>query len=94
MEAGRRKIICSTNVAESSVTEGEFLAAIEIDNRGNESAPLVRVASTVKPDWLLDLFPERIEAREEMSWNRKSERVEQVNSTTCLTSPFASLPTG
>ncbi len=70
----------SAKLDRGSLANSDFLVAIEIDDRSNQSAPFVRIASTVKPDWLLDLFPDRIEAREEMSWNRESERVEQVNS--------------
>ncbi len=63
-----------------SAAQGEFLVAIEVDDRSNDSAPLVRFAGAIEPDWLLDLFPARIEAREELSWNPEGERVEQVNS--------------
>ena len=41
--------------------------------------PLVRFASAIEPDWLLDLFPNAIETREELAWNREGERVEQRN---------------
>jgi ATP-dependent helicase HrpB len=58
---------------------GEFLVAIEIDGRSDQPMPLVRIASPIEPDWLLDFFPDRIEAVEELAWNREAERVEQVN---------------
>ena len=35
--------------------------------------------SAIEPDWLLDLFPNSIETREELAWNREAERVEQRN---------------
>ncbi|HEY1950562.1 MAG TPA: ATP-dependent helicase C-terminal domain-containing protein [Bryobacteraceae bacterium] len=59
---------------------GEFMVALEIDGRSDQPMPLVRIASAIEPDWLLDFFPERVEAREELAWNREAERVEQVNS--------------
>jgi ATP-dependent helicase HrpB len=59
---------------------GEFMVALEVDGRSDQPMPLVRIASPIEPDWLLDFFPERIEAREELAWNREAERVEQVNS--------------
>ncbi len=62
----------------ASAVRNEFLVALEVDERGNDRA-LVRIASPIQPDWLLDLFPSRISVSEEMSWNRKAERVEQVN---------------
>jgi ATP-dependent helicase HrpB len=40
----------------------------------------VRLASRFEPDWILDLFPERVSAQETIRWNRESERVEQLNS--------------
>jgi ATP-dependent helicase HrpB len=56
------------------------MVALEVDGRSDQPMPLVRIASPIEPDWLLDFFPERIEAREELAWNREAERVEQVNS--------------
>ena len=38
--------------------------------------PLVRIASAVEPEWLLDLFPERVREVAELEWNRAAERVE------------------
>ncbi|MBV8551175.1 MAG: ATP-dependent helicase HrpB [Acidobacteriaceae bacterium] len=70
----------SAKLDRASHVHGNFLAAIEIDDRSAQSAPLVRLAAPIEPDWLLDLFPERVSAREEMVWNRESERVEQLNS--------------
>lgn len=64
---------------QSLVTSG-YLVAIETEDRTNQEMPRVRIASPVEPDWLLDLFPERITAVEEIVWNRESERVDQVNS--------------
>ncbi len=62
-----------------SLVKTEFLVAIEISGTDNQSVPLVRFASAIEPDWLLDLYPERIAAEEDLVWNRESERVEQVN---------------
>jgi ATP-dependent helicase HrpB len=59
---------------------GEFLVALDIEERSDRSTPLVRLASRFKPEWILDLFPERVRAEETLRWNRDGERVEQVNS--------------
>ncbi len=40
---------------------------------------MVRIASALEPDWLLEKFPDSIETREELTWNREAERVEQRN---------------
>jgi ATP-dependent helicase HrpB len=37
----------------------------------------VRLAVAIEPDWLLDAFPDRVTARDEVFWNREAERVEQ-----------------
>jgi ATP-dependent helicase HrpB len=63
-----------------SHVHSEFLVAIEVDDRSDRTTPLIRVASPIEADWLLDLFPNRIVTREEVAWNREAERVEQVNS--------------
>jgi ATP-dependent helicase HrpB len=61
-----------------SFVHSEFIVAIEVDERDGQT-PLVRFASAIEPDWLLDLFPNAIETREELAWNREGERVEQRN---------------
>ncbi len=70
----------SARLEGNSGAAGEFLVALEIDDRSGQSAPLVRIASHVEPDWLLELFPDEVQPCEEMVWNREAERVEQVNS--------------
>jgi ATP-dependent helicase HrpB len=69
----------SAKLARSSLVHSEFLVAVEIDDRSDRTAPLVRIASSIEPDWLLDFFPDRIKASEEILWNREAERIEQVN---------------
>jgi ATP-dependent helicase HrpB len=63
----------------STVREGAYLVAIDIEDRKERGLPLVRLASSIEPDWLLDLFPERIQERSGVEWNRTGERVESVN---------------
>lgn len=58
----------------------EFLIALEIGDRSDQSNALVRIAAAIEPDWLLDAFPDAIETKEELIWNRDAERVEQRNS--------------
>ena len=40
---------------------------------------LVRLASAIEPDWLLDLFPDHITETTELTWNTQAERVEGVS---------------
>ncbi len=53
----------------------DFLVAIDVEERRERGLPLVRLASPVEPEWLLDQATERIA----LEWNRAAERVEQVS---------------
>jgi ATP-dependent helicase HrpB len=70
----------SAQIDRDSATQGEFLVALDVDERSDRSVPLVRLTSSYQPDWILDLFPERVSAEETIAWNRQGERVEQINS--------------
>jgi len=63
----------------STVTTEEFLVAVEAEDRRDRKAPLVRIASGIRPEWLLDLFPERVRETRQVEWNRAAERVESVS---------------
>ncbi len=63
----------------STVRDCPLLVAVEAEDRPDQGGPLVRLASGVEPEWLLDLFPERIRERRETVWNRTAERVEGVS---------------
>jgi ATP-dependent helicase HrpB len=59
-------------------TDG-FQVAIDAEERSGQTAPIVRLSCRVDPDWLFDLFPERIKERNQAVWNRSGERVESVS---------------
>jgi ATP-dependent helicase HrpB len=63
----------------STVTANQFLVAVEAEDRREQKAPLVRIASGIEPEWLLDLFPERVRETALVEWNRAAERVEAVS---------------
>jgi ATP-dependent helicase HrpB len=63
----------------STVTANEFLVAVEAEDRRDQKTPLVRIASGIEPEWLLDLFPERVRETALVEWNRSAERVESVS---------------
>jgi len=68
----------SAQLARDSALAGSpLIVAVEIEERRDSGAPLIRLASAVKPEWLLDLFPDRVTATSEVAWNREAERVEQ-----------------
>ncbi|MGB7922220.1 MAG: ATP-dependent helicase C-terminal domain-containing protein, partial [Pyrinomonadaceae bacterium] len=73
--------------AESVVRQAEFLVAVDAGERrevarGRRSrgrgGTLVRLASAIEPDWLLDLFADAISETTETEWNAETERVETV----------------
>jgi ATP-dependent helicase HrpB len=62
-----------------SASHSEFLLAIEVEERAEQGSPLVRIACPLEPDWLLDLFSDRVTTRDALEWNRTAERVDQVS---------------
>lgn len=70
---------------ESVVREAEFLVAIDAEERREAGRAgrrggrtVVRVASAIEPEWLLDIFTDAITETAEIEWNPESERVETV----------------
>jgi ATP-dependent helicase HrpB len=57
----------------------EFLLALDAEDRRENPLPLIRVTARVEPEWLLDLFPDRVTERVAITWNRGTERVERVS---------------
>ena len=70
----------SAVLSKSSVVYGEdWLVAVDVEERRERGLPLVRLASGIRPGWLLDLYPERITEKSTVEWNRKAERVEAAS---------------
>ncbi len=44
-------------LAESSAVDADLIVAIEVDRRRDQGLPLIRLASAIEADWLIDLFP-------------------------------------
>lgn len=63
----------------STVRSVELLIAIDAEERRDRQSPLVRVASAIEPEWLIDLFADRIREVTRVEWNRVAERVEGVS---------------
>ncbi len=65
----------------SVVGQSEFLVAIDAEERRDASqarARIVRIASRIEPEWLIDLFANQLRETTEAKWNAQSERVEVV----------------
>ncbi|HYP07963.1 MAG TPA: ATP-dependent helicase HrpB [Bryobacteraceae bacterium] len=54
----------------------DLLIAIDVENRKDAGAPLIRLACPISAEAVVDVFPHRIEERQELVWNRDAERVE------------------
>jgi ATP-dependent helicase HrpB len=57
----------------------EFMVAIDAEDRKDKPLPLVRMTARIEPEWLLDLFPDRVREESSVIWNRVAERVESVS---------------
>jgi len=57
----------------------EFMIAIDAEDRKEKPLPLIRMTSRIEPEWLLDLFPERVRDQSSVVWNRVAERVDAVS---------------
>jgi ATP-dependent helicase HrpB len=64
----------------SVVRDAELLVAVDVDERvhGGGSAVTVRLASSVRAEWLFERYSQRIELSDELVWNDASERVERA----------------
>lgn len=65
-------------LAETSVVrDAEWMIALEAEDRaqGARGGALVRLASAIEPDWLLDLYPDDVQERSSVTWDAGAEKV-------------------
>ena len=60
-------------------SQAEFLVAVDIEDRTEHALPLVRMYCAIQPEWLIDLFPDRVRERSSVEWNRAAERVDAIS---------------
>ena len=65
---------------ESGIGAVDLVVAIDAEERtdGARTRTLVRAASAIEADWLLDRFTDRIDDRMDVEWNASAERAEVV----------------
>ncbi|HEY6401357.1 MAG TPA: ATP-dependent helicase HrpB [Blastocatellia bacterium] len=86
LKSDNRELLLSSGGAarlspSSVVGQSEFMVAIDAEERreANQArARVVRIASRIEPEWLIDLFAEELREATEATWNAQSERVEIV----------------
>ena len=54
----------------------EFMVALDGEDRKEKPLPLIRLTARIEPEWLIDLFPDRVHEESRLIWNREAERVE------------------
>ena len=80
----RDLVLASGGVArlseQSVVVDPEFLLALDVEEQrgASSSQTIVRLASAIEPDWLLEDFPDAVKLSDELEWNASAERVERV----------------
>jgi ATP-dependent helicase HrpB len=57
----------------------EFMVAVDAEDRKDKALPLIRMTARIEPEWLIDLFPDRVQEQSSVTWNRLAERVEAVS---------------
>ena len=57
----------------------EFMVAVDAEDRKEKPLPLIRMTARIEPEWLIDLFPDRVKDRSGVVWNRMAERVDAVS---------------
>jgi ATP-dependent RNA helicase HrpB len=64
----------------SVVRDADLLVAVDVEERrtGQSRKTLVRAASAIEPEWLIDLQPEALREERRAVWNPVAERVEIV----------------
>lgn len=65
----------------SEVRDAEFVVAVDAEERvdGRAKGVVIRMASAVEPEWMLELFPDAIREAVEARWNAESERADVVS---------------
>jgi ATP-dependent helicase HrpB len=57
----------------------EFMVALDAEDRKDKPLPLVPMIARIEPEWLIDLFADRVREESRLIWNRSTERVEEVS---------------
>jgi ATP-dependent helicase HrpB len=85
VRAGSRQVALAgggmAELSEASVVrEAKWLVALDAEERaasvGRRGGVVVHIASAIEPEWLIELFPEEVVERREVTWNAEAERVE------------------
>ena len=54
----------------------EFMVAVDAEDRKDKPLPLIRMTARIEPEWLIELFPDRVVEKSVVEWNAIAERVD------------------
>ncbi|WP_158750701.1 ATP-dependent helicase HrpB [Acidobacterium sp. S8] len=57
----------------------EFMVALDAEDRKDKPLPWIRMTARIEPEWLIDLFPDRVREQCSVLWNRSAERVDAMS---------------
>jgi ATP-dependent helicase HrpB len=79
--AGSQVLLSGGGSAElaGEVPRYEFMVAVDAEDRKEKPLPLIRMTARIEPEWLIDLFPDRVREHSEVVWNHAAERVDAVS---------------
>jgi ATP-dependent helicase HrpB len=80
-KAGGQVMLSNGTAAEIVGAPPSFplFVALDAEDRTEKPLPQVRLIARVEPEWLLDLFPERMREETVVLWNRQADRVDSVS---------------
>jgi len=81
LRAGNQVLLSSGASAElaGQPLRYEFMVAVDAEDRKEKPLPLIRTTARVEPEWLIDLFPDRVKEQSSLVWNRVAGRVDAVS---------------
>jgi ATP-dependent helicase HrpB len=81
LRAGKQVLLSSGGSAElaGEPPPYEFMVAVDAEDRKEKGLPLIRMTARIEPEWLIELFPDRVKDRSGVTWNRVAERVDSVS---------------
>jgi ATP-dependent helicase HrpB len=79
--AGNQVLLAAGGSAEvgGEPPQYEFMTVVDAEDRTDKPLPLIRMTARIEPEWLIELFPDRVQDQVAVEWNRTAERVESVS---------------
>jgi ATP-dependent helicase HrpB len=81
LRTGSQVLLSTGGSAElaGEVPRYEFMVAVDAEDRKEKPLPLIRMTARIEPEWLIDLFPDRVKEQSSVTWNHVAERVDAVS---------------